>query len=67
MRSLFLWGYAQILILLEIFLYIHPKGTYFVAPAVKIFACLDLEQNISFMDGHEVKYNSRKRLRLDGL
>jgi len=21
-------------------------------PAVKIFACLDLEQNISFMDGH---------------
>jgi hypothetical protein len=28
---------------LEIFLYIHPKGTYFVAPEVKIFACLDLE------------------------
>ena len=33
--------YAQILIL-EIFLYIT---------AVKIFACLDLEQNISFLDG----------------
>jgi hypothetical protein len=28
---------------LEIFLYIT---------AVKIFACLDLEQNISFLDGH---------------
>jgi hypothetical protein len=50
MRSLFLWGYAQILIL-EIFLYIH-RGTYFVAPAVKIFACLDLEQNISFLERH---------------
>jgi hypothetical protein len=37
---------------LEIFLYIHPKGTYFVAPAVKIFACLDLEKNILFLDGH---------------
>ena len=34
--------YAQILIL-EIFLYI---------PVVKIFPCLDLEQNISFLDGH---------------
>jgi len=52
MRSLFLWGYAQILIL-EILQYIHPKGTYFVAPEVKIFACLDLEQNISFLDGHQ--------------
>jgi hypothetical protein len=37
---------------LEIFYYIHPKGTYFVAPVVKILACLDLEQNISFLDGH---------------
>jgi hypothetical protein len=37
---------------LEIFPYIHPKDTYFVAPAVKIFTCLDLEQNISFLDGH---------------
>jgi hypothetical protein len=37
---------------LEILQHIHPKGTYFVAPAVKIFACLDLEQNISFLDGH---------------
>ena len=45
MRSLFLWGYAQILIL-EIFLYIHPKGTYFVAPAAKIFAFLDLDHTI---------------------
>jgi hypothetical protein len=36
---------------LEIFPYIH-QGTYFVAPAVKIFTCLDLEQNISFLDGH---------------
>ena len=27
---------------------IHPKGTYFVAPAVKIFARLDLDQNITF-------------------
>jgi hypothetical protein len=43
--------YAQILIL-EILQYIHPKGTYFVAPPVKIFACLDIEQNISFLDGH---------------
>jgi len=30
-------------LILEISLYI---------PAVKIFACLDLEQNISFMDGN---------------
>jgi hypothetical protein len=41
---------------LKIFLYIHPKGTYFVAPAVnpafRRDACLDLEQNISFLDGH---------------
>ena len=44
MRSLFLWGRAQILIL-EILQYIHPKGTYFVAPAVKILAFLELEQN----------------------
>jgi hypothetical protein len=35
-------GYVQILIL-EILAYI---------PAVKIFACLGLEQNISFLDGH---------------
>ena len=34
--------YAQILIL-KIYPYI---------PAVKIFACLDLEQTISFIDGH---------------
>jgi len=39
---------------LEILQYIHPKGTYFVAPAVKIFACLDLGQNISFLDGHQL-------------
>jgi len=39
-------------LILEIFQYIRPKGTYFVAPAVKIFACLDLEQNISFLNGH---------------
>jgi hypothetical protein len=38
-------------LILEIFLYIH-QGTYFVAPPVKIFACLDLEQNISFLDGN---------------
>jgi hypothetical protein len=38
-------------LILEIFLYIH-QGTYFVAPAAKIFACLDLEQNISFLVGH---------------
>jgi len=30
-------------LILEIFHYIPP---------VKIFACLDLEQNISFLDGH---------------
>ena len=30
-------------LILEIFLYI---------PAVKIFACLDLEKNISFLDGY---------------
>ncbi len=36
-------GPAMAGLILEIFHYI---------PAVKIFACLDLEQNISFMDGH---------------
>jgi hypothetical protein len=36
---------------LEIFHYIY-QGTYFVAPEVKILACLDLEQNISFLNGH---------------
>jgi hypothetical protein len=29
-------------LILEIFPYIH-QGTYFVAPVVKIFTCLDLE------------------------
>jgi hypothetical protein len=38
-------------LILEIFPYIH-QGTYFVAPEVKIFARLDLEQNISFLDEH---------------
>ena len=57
--------YAQILIL-EILLYIHPKGTYFVAPPVKIFACLDLEQNISFLDGHLLGKKGRKVKRLKG-
>ena len=40
---------------LEIFLYItvYPvKCTIYLTGAVKIFACLDLEQNISFLDGH---------------
>jgi hypothetical protein len=36
---------------LEILQHIH-QGTYFVATSVKIFACLDLEQIISFLDGH---------------
>jgi hypothetical protein len=40
-------------LILEIFHDIH-QGTYFVAPEVEIFACLDLEQNISFLDGHEL-------------
>jgi hypothetical protein len=40
-------------LILEIFHYIH-QGTYFVASVVKIFACLDLEQNISFLDGHKL-------------
>jgi hypothetical protein len=43
-------------LILEIFYYIH-QGTYFVAPEVKIFACLDLEQNISFLDGHSLTFN----------
>jgi hypothetical protein len=43
---------------LEILLYIH-QGTYFVAPEVEIFACLDLEQNISFLDGHKLGANPK--------
>jgi hypothetical protein len=31
-----------------------------VAPAVKIFACLDLEQNISFLDEHYLKFMEEK-------
>jgi len=42
--------YAQILIL-----EIPP-----CIPVVKIFACLDLEQTISFMDGHNLKFWGRK-------
>ena len=38
-------------LILEIFQYIHPKGTYFVAPAVKIFARLELRQNSAFYKG----------------
>jgi hypothetical protein len=45
---------------LEILQYIH-QGTYFVAPAVKIFACLDLEQNISFLDGHQLTLQLHKK------
>jgi hypothetical protein len=40
---------------LEIFLHItvYPvQCTTYLTGAVKIFACLDLEQNISFLDGH---------------
>jgi hypothetical protein len=32
-----------------------------VAPAVKIFACLDLEQNISFLDGHQLTLQLHKK------
>jgi len=42
MRSLFLWGYARKLIL----------GIPTCMPVVNFLACLDLEQNISFLDRH---------------
>jgi len=29
-----------------------PKGTYCVAPVVKILIFLDLAKNLSFLDGH---------------
>jgi len=49
MRSLFLRGQAQIIIL-EILECIHPKGTSCGAPVAIIFAFLDLEKTISFSD-----------------
>jgi hypothetical protein len=35
-------------------MYMHPKGTSCRAPRVKFIELLDLEQNISFMDRHEL-------------
>jgi len=31
--------------------YIHPKGIYYAAPVVKIFAFLELEQKLPFFKG----------------
>jgi len=42
MRSLFLWGYAQ---------KNNPRNINHM-PVVIFFACLDLEQKSSFLDGH---------------
>jgi len=35
----------------------HPKGTYFAAPALIFFVCLDLEQKSLFMDKHYLTLN----------
>ena len=43
--------YAQ-KIILGILKHMHPKGISCGAPVVIFFACLDLEQKSSFMDGH---------------
>ena len=34
--------------------HMHPKGTSFRAPAVKFFACLDLNPICLFLDGHSL-------------
>ena len=34
--------------------YMHPKGISFRAPAVKFFACLDLNPICLFLDGHQL-------------
>jgi hypothetical protein len=49
MRSLFLWGYVQ-KIILGILTY-AGLSRHFHGVAI-FFACLDLEQKSSFMDGH---------------
>jgi hypothetical protein len=54
MRSLFLWGQTQILIL-EIFSYIHLEGTYFVAPEVKFSSSLNLDKIEHFETGSYYK------------
>jgi hypothetical protein len=48
MRSLFLWGYAQKIILLR---WTNPQNINYM-PVVIFFACLDLEEKSSCMDGH---------------
>jgi hypothetical protein len=52
MRSLFLWGYAQKIILLR---RINPRNIKNM-PVVIFITCLDLEQKSSFVDGHEHKF-----------
>jgi len=45
----------------------HPKGISCEAPAVIFFACLDIEQKSSFMDGHELnrEQNNKNVLRIN--
>jgi hypothetical protein len=35
--------------------HMHPKGISCGAPAVIFFACLDIEQKSSFLDGHQLE------------
>ena len=52
MRSLFLWGYTQKIILLR---RINPRNINYMAVVI-FFACLDIEQKFPFMDGHSLVF-----------